>query len=60
MQGDHKLGPLFEALQEVNDEVPDVLSVGGLEGELLPPHRHQRERLREGLAANATLVRFLP
>ena len=31
--------------------LPDILGVGGLEGELLGPHRHQREGLRERLTA---------
>ena len=53
LQSDDISGPLLEPLQEVDHQVPDVLGIGGLEGELLPPHRHQGEGLREGLAAPA-------
>ena len=57
LDGDDELGALLESLEEVDDEVADVLGVGALEGELLLAHRHQRERLRERLAAPETRMK---
>ena len=51
MQGNHILGALLETLQEINDEIPDVLSVGGLEGELLVPDSDEGEGLGESFTA---------
>lgn len=51
LERDHELWSFLETLQEVDDEVPDVLGVRALEGELLAAHRHQGERLGERLRA---------
>ena len=57
MQGNHILGALLETLQEINDEIPDVLSVGGLECELLVPDSDEGEGLGESLAAPTIRLR---
>jgi hypothetical protein len=51
LKRDDKLRPFLETLEEVGDQVSDVFRVRTLEGELLRPHRAQRERLREGFVA---------
>ena len=51
LQSNDKLGPLLESLQEVGDQVPDVLGVGTLEGELFRPDSAEGERLGKGLVA---------
>ena len=57
MQGNHILGALLETLQEINDEIPDVLCVGGLECELLIPDSDEGEGLGESLAAPTIRLR---
>ncbi len=51
LKRDDKSWSLLEPFQEVDDKVANILRIGGLKGELLTPHRHQGERLGEGLAA---------
>ena len=57
MQGNHILGALLETLQEINDEIPDVLCVGGLECELLIPDSDEGEGLGESFAAPTIRLR---
>ena len=51
LEHDDKLRAPLEPLQEVDHELPDVLRVGRLEGELLRTDRGQGERLSERLVA---------
>ena len=59
LQGNHILGALLETLQEINDEIPDVLSVGGLECELLIPDSDEGEGLGESFAAPIIMSRLI-
>jgi len=52
LEGHDELGALFEAVEKVGDEIPDVFCVGTLEGELLAPYGGERERLGEGFVAS--------
>lgn len=47
LEGDDKLGPLFQAIQEEVNQVSHVVGVGGLEGKLLSPNCAQCEALQE-------------
>ena len=50
LEGDHVVRLLLHPLQEEDDEVSDVLGVGGGEGVLISLHRHDGEALPVKLA----------
>ena len=52
MKCDDKLGPLFESLEEVDDQVSDVFGVGRLECELLAADGGKGEGLSKGFVAS--------
>ena len=52
LQRNHIFGPFLQTLQEVDNKVSNIFSVGRLECEFLITNCHQREGLRECFAAS--------